>query len=308
MDQNLPENNSVTISTINFIKTHYRTIGIAGAVIGALLVIYYCSSINFYPSGLTIGDSLFFLWAIIIFGFYYSITSIVFFLASIFWILALEKPINLIIKFKPFNINIKIPSITNGRVTIIIFGLFSNIILLAVSYIKHHTISPIIATILIVMFAYTLSEDLHETIKNDINNDVVKNNSTNKISNTTVKSIFYTLIYAAPLITAQLGGGLAKTTFETMGIRQLNVTVVTDQQYIKKAFDKTIGLEIINELSCAEECIIKNIDILFTNIGVNTKLELKSKNGPVGVVVPSKDIKVILSHNSNISKVSPPNK
>ena len=37
-------------------------------IFGVIIVFSYCSSINFYPGGLTVGDTLFFAFAIIAFG------------------------------------------------------------------------------------------------------------------------------------------------------------------------------------------------------------------------------------------------
>ena len=77
----------------NAIKEHSKVFGIVGAVMGAALVIAYCGSINFYPSGLTIADTLFFIWVIVVFGFYYSLIVFGFFVASIFWIAILTRPL-----------------------------------------------------------------------------------------------------------------------------------------------------------------------------------------------------------------------
>ncbi len=77
------EDSSLVGTLTNAVKEHSRAFGVAGAVIGAILVIYYCGSINFYPSGLTIADTLFFLWVVVVFGFYYSVVAFAFFLSLV---------------------------------------------------------------------------------------------------------------------------------------------------------------------------------------------------------------------------------
>lgn len=56
----------------------------AGMALGAVLVIYYSGTIRHYPSGLTASDTLFFVWVIVVFGFYYSIIAFVFFFGHYF--------------------------------------------------------------------------------------------------------------------------------------------------------------------------------------------------------------------------------
>src|SRR5699024_10009423 len=92
------ERSSLVGSLTNAIEEHYRTFGVNAEVIRALPVIYYCGNINFYPSGLTIADTLFFLWVVVVFGFYYSIVAFAFFIASIFWVAIFAKPINFALK------------------------------------------------------------------------------------------------------------------------------------------------------------------------------------------------------------------
>ncbi len=66
-----------------FLKNNYREMGITGTLIGAVQVILYCSSINYYPSGMTIADTLFFLWIFIVSGVIYSVISLILFRASL---------------------------------------------------------------------------------------------------------------------------------------------------------------------------------------------------------------------------------
>ncbi len=43
------------------------------AAIGMVLVFWYCSTINYFPSGISIGDTLLFFWVLIAFGSIYSL-------------------------------------------------------------------------------------------------------------------------------------------------------------------------------------------------------------------------------------------
>lgn len=50
------EDSSLIGTLTNTLKELCRALGVAGAVISVMLVIYYCFSINFYPLELTIAD------------------------------------------------------------------------------------------------------------------------------------------------------------------------------------------------------------------------------------------------------------
>ncbi|WP_417436926.1 hypothetical protein [Idiomarina abyssalis] len=45
---------------------------------GLLLVLLYCNSINFYPRNIQAGDGLFFIWVSLVFGFIFSIVTLLF--------------------------------------------------------------------------------------------------------------------------------------------------------------------------------------------------------------------------------------
>lgn len=294
------ESSSLVGSLTNAVKEHSRAFGIAGAVIGAILVIYYCGSINFYPSGLTIADALFFLWVVVVFGFYYSLVAFAFFIASTFWVAIFGKPINFILKRTNTKIDVSVPLPKTDWLLVLGVGCIANLLVFGVSYFTGHPLIAVFGALFLISSMYTLIENVS---KHSNTNDIIldTNGQTiklNQINPYIVKNVFYILIYAAPLLFGQVGGGVTRTTFETMGVRQEGITLHIDKEY--KSILEGYEIEgLIYDLKCKEICTIKNASILFTSIGTNTKIEVNGKNGSLQFILPTKAIKLIASSKPN---------
>lgn len=287
------------------IKEHSKSFGIAGAAIGAILVIYYCGSIKFYPSELTIADTLFFLWAVVVFGFYYSVVAIVFFVASIFWVAIFSKPINFFLKFRKNKYDFVVPLPKNDWFTVLVGGIVANVTIFGVSYIKEHSFLYIFFALFIIGFIYTAIENL---AKKEIGNNGLlvdsKGNpiSTNPINTELVTYIFYIIIYAAPLLVAQVGGGVTRTTFETMGVRQINVDIAVEAKYYQSTLENYKTKELLSSYSCTDVCLVEDVNILFTSIGSSTKIQMTGAKGMVEMVIPSKSICFLARQKPNKNK------
>lgn len=293
------EDSSLIGTLTKAVKDHARTFGVAGAVIGAILVIYYCGSINFYPSGLTIADTLFFLWVVVVFGFYYTVVAFAFFIASTFWVTIFSRPINYILKSINTKTDFVVPLPQSDWLMVLGGGLIVNILILVISYLHGHSFVAIFVALFLIGFIYTLIETLsRRTNANDKLLDSTGNPiNTNPIQPRIVKNIFYVMIYAAPLLFGQVGGGVTRTTFETMGVRQETINLHVDAKDYKSILEAYSRDGLIANLACSDLCTIKNAKILFTNIGTNTKVELYGKGGSIQLVFPTRALKLTAKPN-----------
>jgi Flp pilus assembly pilin Flp len=295
------ENSSLVGSLTNAVKDHSKAFGLIGVVIGAILVIYYCGSINFYPSGLTIADTLFFLWVVAIFGFYYSAVAFAFFIASTFWVAVFARPINFILKLAKNKTDIVIPLPKSDWFMVFGGGLIANLLILGASYINGHPLISVFGALFLIGFLYTLIENVSNNFSSSNKLLDAKGQPINvkPIDPQLIKNIFYVLIYAAPLLLAQVGGSVTRTTFETMGVRQEGVDLYIEVKEYKSILNNYEREGLISGLECGEVCIVKNVNILFTNIGTNTKLEMRGKNGSIQLVLPTKVIKLTAQSKPN---------
>src|SRR5690554_5269564 len=286
------ERSSLVGSLTNAIKDHSRAFGVTAAVIGAILVIYYCGSINFYPSGLTIADTLFFLWVVVVFGFYYSVVAFAFFIASIFWVAVFAKPINFILKLTKNKIDIVVPLPKSDWFMVLGGGFIANLLILGISYFKGHPLLAIFGALFLIGFIYTLIENVSKrsSTSESLLDSSGKPINTSPISPQIVKNIFYVFIYSSPLLFGQVGGGVTRTTFETMGVRQGGVTLHVEAKEYKSILESYASEGLISGLACNELCSIQQANILFTNIGKNTKLKLSGSDGDLLLVLPTNAI------------------
>lgn len=297
------ERSSLVGSLTNAIKEHSRAFGVTAAVIGAILVIYYCGSINFYPSGLTIADTLFFLWVVVVFGFYYSVVAFAFFIASIFWVAIFAKPINFALKLKNNKADIVVPLPKSDWLMVLGGGFIANLLILGISYFKGHPLLAIFGALFLIGFIYTLIENVS---KRSATSDILLDSNgkpvnTNPINPQIVKIIFYVFVYIAPLLFGQVGGGVTRATFETMGVRQEGVTLHVEAREYKAILESYESAGLLSDLVCSELCTIQKADILFTNIGTNTKLKMSGSSGDLLLVLPTNAIKLVAQSKFNKS-------
>ena len=139
-----------------FLKKNYRFIGVAGTIIGAVLVIFYGSKINYYPSGMTISDTLFFLWVLAISGFIYSVLFFILFRMSLLWIILCQRPINWIFKKTLKSDELRVPAIKD-RWYVLADGTFFNILILVYLFLARSSTLTlrVIGVIFLIIFGYT---------------------------------------------------------------------------------------------------------------------------------------------------------
>lgn len=288
------ESGSLVGVLTNAVKEHSKIFGATGAVIGAMLVIYYCSSIRFYPSGLTIADTLFFLWVVVVFGFYYSAVAFSFFIASVFWVAVFAKPINFVLKLTRSKTDIIVPLPKSDWIMVLGAGCIANLLILGVSYFKGHPLLAIFGALFLIGFIYTLIENVskHTNLRGKLLDSNGKPINASPISPQIVRNIFYLFIYISPLLFGQVGGGVTRTTFETIGVRQEGVTLHVQAEDYKPILENYEREGLISDLDCNEVCTIHNANILFTSIGISTKIKLSGSGGDLLLVLPTNTIKL----------------
>jgi Dolichyl-phosphate-mannose--protein O-mannosyl transferase len=280
-------------SLTNAIKEHSKVFGVVGAVMGAALVIAYCGSIDFYPSGLTIADTLFFIWVIVVFGVYYSVIVFGFFVASVFWVAILTRPLNFAFQVFLKKNRLVIPFKKADWFLVLFGGFFANVLIVGVSYFKEHPLTAVFGVLLFVGFAFVLISNISRF--GNTSGKILDHNGSptgkNQGSSQSVKYIFYAFIYFAPILYGQVGSGVTRVTFETMGVRQENVSIYVEQAGYRSILTSYQEKGLVSSVVCDEICAIENVDILFTSIGSNSKIEMHGENGSLSIVLPTKDIK-----------------
>src|SRR5690606_23035431 len=85
----------------------------------------------------------------------------------------------------------------------------------------------------------------------DSNGDQLK---VNAIKPDVLKFVFYALLYAVPILFGQVGGGVARTTFETMGVRQVGVDVAIESKNYKWILERYKDNGYLKQVECEEVC------------------------------------------------------
>ncbi len=288
--------NSLLQALVHAAKHHYKLVGSIGALLGALLVIYYCGSISYYPSGLSLADTLFFMWVIVVFGFYYSVLAFGFFLAAMFWVALLAKPLNWALNKTPAKFDLFVPYPSNDRLMVFFGGIVANGLVVLMSLLASHSLTSIVGTLVLIGFGYTLLDNV--TKKPWRNGGLV--DTTGKrffepaISLNTAKIVLFGMIYVVPLLFGQVGDGLARTTFETMGVRAADVEVVIDAKNYKPTLVSLHREKLVSEIDCNDDtCSIGGATVLFTGVGSGTKLQVRGEGGNVALVIPNSAIKLV---------------
>ncbi|MCI5160259.1 MAG: hypothetical protein D3906_17920 [Candidatus Electrothrix sp. AUS1_2] len=290
---------------LTFLRKNYRIMAGAGTVVGAVLVIFYGSKINHYPSGMTISDTLFFLWVLAIAGFIYSVVFFVFFRASLLWIILCQKPINWIFK-KILKVDeLRAPAIKDKR-CILADGTFFNLfILLHLIFARSLPLAlRTLGVFFLIIFGYTcltalLKRSEHKIIIPGKKEDI----SQQKISPSTGRLYFLFLIYFSPLLVGNsyLIYGITQETFQMMGVRITGADIAVEKKIFEDGFNQLKSNYFAKDsVKCSgDTCLLQDTTILFTGIGDNTKLEVNGSAGSAEIIIPNSAIQFIIKRKPN---------
>ncbi|HGS5350102.1 TPA: hypothetical protein ACMDR5_003502 [Vibrio cholerae] len=128
-------------------------------------------------------------------------------------------------------------------------------------------------------------------------NSLLRNKASPIVKNHRRKDVLITCIYISmyitPLFVGQIGGGITRETFEKMGVRQMGVDLLIDPIQYKNTLYWLNNKEGSSEFNCEQGCWLKQVDVLFTNVGANTKLKIN--NSSTYISIPTKAILMTVS-------------
>ena len=188
------------------------------------------------------------------------------------------------------------------KLLIISFGILANVAIFFIYFIKEYSYLLMFFSVAMIGFIYILIINIDKKpirIDNQLNNNETTSTNndnpedTKLLSPEAVRIFLYFLIYAIPLLFAQIGGDVTRSTFETMGIRQNNVDILIKSETFESILEKykTDGYKFT--YLCNNGCLLENANILFTGIGTITKLALSDPKGHITICIPNESIHLI---------------
>lgn len=244
--------------------------------VGALLVFFYCGRIRYFPIGIGLGDSIFFVWASIAFGIIYSIWVYVLYSIGTLLIFLVTKLASCLrFAVYPLSTNVSnlvkkvkdgIPNITKEEIPLIIAGIIvGSIITPLIFFDDIFNGFKFIGASFLTGFGFLVIKK----IKFDKNH---------------YKYIFVVTVYLLPLVTSGLSGKLINQAMKVVGIRNDNAYIKVSKDYgeFMSSFQED-GQEKINKEFV--ECTI-----VFKGIGENTVIEIDRKGKKTNFIVPNNQI------------------
>ena len=234
--------------------------------VGILITLLYCGRIGYYPSGLTLGDSIFFLGASLAFAFVHSAFVYFLYCTGIVISPALRVLQNIVFKIsvrgnsnenntKPW---ITFPELKSQHIMEILVGLLFFIVILVVSSfdIEKGFFIFVSAIALGVVFGCWHTKP--------------RIRDGNYKRGWQVKIILVAFSYSIPLFMAQLGGDFLNTTMTMIGVRSDGNNVLLTSRY-----ESVLEYQNIKPIEVTErgDKIYENVLILFQGIGDKTVLK-----------------------------------
>jgi uncharacterized membrane protein len=264
-----------------------------GIILGAVIVVAYSHSVEFYPVGLTIGDGLFFLWVILTFGFYYTILTLVLFGAAIGILTILRTPLNWILdKTVASNLLSRVPDQTGTKFPIIIGGLVCNAILLLVLAASLEKGFYIYVSVFFMGYLYLLMQPV-----------TAEQSGVERSNSFGINVAFTIFIAVSPLIFGKVLDSSIKNTMSRMGI-YIHSAILVIEKDTGLAINQVLKAESIKEgyaATCNEKsCTISNVEVLYAGLGKITfvkvggsdgvKFKLDSRKTSIAIPAPNKKI------------------
>lgn len=245
--------------------------------IGVFLIMLYCMKIGFYPSGINVGDGLFFIWTALVFGGLVTISIMALSLAGL-------APYNLI----AFSLKkiLKIPAPTLNMKSLWFLVLISCVTLILFSQdINFTNVKPtkdwlgIILTLLLAGLITTLF----------INELSSKNNGTERTIN--LNAMFYLLLlYIAPfLIIDNFGDKVLVKPIDLLSIKEDEVTIHLDKKHSLYLLDILGKKEHKLSIHQVDDGTyrISSVSILFQGIGNVSRLSIQLNDSKLDFNLPT---------------------
>lgn len=244
--------------------------------VGALLVFFYCGRIRYFPIGIGLGDSIFFVWASIAFGIIYSIWVYVLYSIGTLLIFLVTKLASCLrFAMYPLSTNVSklvkkvrngIPNITIEEIPLVIAGIIVGFIVTPLIFFDDvFNGFKFIGASFLTGFGFMVIKKV-------------------KFDKDHYKYIVIATVYLLPLVTSGLSEKLINQAMKVVGIRNDNAYIKVSKDYgeFMSSFHKD-GQENINKEFV--ECTI-----VFKGIGENTVIEIDHKGKKTNFIVPNNQI------------------
>lgn len=256
------------------VNDYGKPLGNLGAILGTLIVIIYCGSIGFLPSGLAISDVLFFLWVSVVSGTIYIVIALAFYMSALFWFVVFVEPVNWILRYFNGREWLNEFFLNKDKIGYIALGFVANIIIffkaLELNLVMFNVGLAIFFNIVFIILISFIDSDIKE-LEDFKRSD--KNEGIQGTKSATPINFLYLLIFLSPIFVGYVGNAFLKTSFSVLGIRQHNVNLVVDRKAINKLNDLYFDSDFANAFQCDKNaCLIANATILFGSVGSSTKI------------------------------------
>lgn len=254
-----------------------------GISIGVLAIIIYCGRIDYYPTGVTIGDSFLFIAASLAASFTYALVVLGLFSAGI----ALSPILRYLQRIAVFATNIirrnrvekvrefvNFPPIGWDKLGVAVFGLFMLLIITLKATSDFDVGFGLLAGALLMGLIYGLWHT-----------EPPKAVSGTKGSERKVKIGLAIVVVLIPLIATKSQGSILDQTMRLIGVRNEAAVVQISEKYAK--FLESNGVTAESPIT-KDGAIYKRASILFQGIGTNAVVEI----GRVKLVLPASDLSI----------------
>lgn len=244
-------------------------------VVGGVVVLRYCLSINYYPKGVSITDGIFFICVAIVFLMYFMFFSLVHFSIGLLVYKSIRSFINFSMRFLPREKPSHLIDIAKEYKTVLIFGAIS-ILSLPIFYFYNQFIATDIiqssfSSLVLIVFLHFCTPKNSALISTPLT-DLNSEEGDNKVR---VKILFLSLIVFCPLIITSALFNLSVMTMKNIGIASENVNVM-------------VSNEVCNILAqgCSDTGYseVKNVTVLWSAVGQGTVIQLPNEERTIYVL------------------------
>ena len=248
--------------------------------VGVIVVIAYCGVINYYPSGLTIGDSFFFVASSLAFAITYTVLVLGLFAAAVTLSPILRMVYSIVIWFincklkyqgkSSISSKINFPELKWDSLPMVFAGLLM-LSIVAIASRLGSEVFTIVISILVISFFWGLFNT----------KPIMKEYDEKKAKK--IKLIVVLMIYIAPFIIIETKSSFLNQAMKLIGVRIESSTVQISKKY--KEFLKINGYG-ADQLVNNGDGIYKNVTVLFRGIGTDIVVDIDGYN----IAIPNKEI------------------
>ena len=235
--------------------------------VGVLVVLFYCGSIGYYPSSLTVGDTFFLLAASLAFAAVHTIVVYLLFCSGVVFSPVLRGVQNLVILVWKINeeestktkFSFPFPLLKSKYIIEVLVGLPFWLLIVVISLYDLEKGGKVALAAILMSLVFGLWNMKPK----------VRKMNDNKVWQ--FKFFIVGLAYFIPIGMAQLGGDFLSASMSMIGVKSKGNTVMLSKEYTEFLDHEGVVSEFKNS---KEGGIYKNVDILFQGIGKNTVLEI----------------------------------